>query len=183
VNSRKVVLPDTDVTGVAYRALRPYWAVDPLSGEGAKRYGGRFNPIGTSALYLALSPLGALAEYHQAGLPHRPQPVTLCAYAVDVSDIVDLTLPEGRELANITLAGMSCDFRYMKARNQQPPTWAMAEFLISESKAGVLTPSYAQNAAENPKNLMLWRWGDAPPQQVKFIDDHEQLPKNRDSWM
>ncbi len=175
-------MPDTRVTGLAYRALQPYWAMDPLSGEGAQRHGGRFNTIGVSALYLALSPLGALAEYHQAGLPHRPQPVTLCAYDIDVNDIVDLTLPEGRDLAKITLTGMSCDFRYMKANNQLPPTWVMSEFLIRANKAGVLTPSYAQNAAEDAKNLVLWRWGDAPPHQVRFIDDQKQLPKNQDSW-
>ena len=35
-------------TGFLYRALNPVYARDPLSGRGAKLYGGRFNPKGTA---------------------------------------------------------------------------------------------------------------------------------------
>ena len=37
-----------------YRAHHPMWAFDPLSGKGAKRYGGRFNRPETLALYTSL---------------------------------------------------------------------------------------------------------------------------------
>ena len=37
--------------GILYRALNPMRAREPLSGEGARLYGGRFNPRGTPALY------------------------------------------------------------------------------------------------------------------------------------
>lgn len=40
--------------GLVYRAHAPRWATAPLSGEGAARHGGRFNPIGMAALYTAL---------------------------------------------------------------------------------------------------------------------------------
>ena len=36
-----------------FRALHPYYAREPLSGEGAGRFGGRFNRQGRGALYLA----------------------------------------------------------------------------------------------------------------------------------
>ena len=34
-----------------YRAHNPRWSFAPLSGAGAARYGGRFNPTGMEALY------------------------------------------------------------------------------------------------------------------------------------
>ena len=36
-----------------FRAHNPLWSFQPLSGAGAARAGGRFNRIGTPALYLS----------------------------------------------------------------------------------------------------------------------------------
>jgi RES domain-containing protein len=52
-----------------YRALKPVWVRDPLSGEGARRYGGRFNPKGMAALHCTLDPVTALREISQIGQP------------------------------------------------------------------------------------------------------------------
>jgi len=175
-------LPDLNLDIIAYRAIQPNWSFDILSGEGAKIHGGRFNPIGTKALYLALSPLGALAEYNQTGFSHRPQPTTLCAFELSISDIIDLTTAEGREEASISLEEMACNFRYIKANKQTPPGWIMAEFLIKQQKAGIIVPSYAPLAAKDAKNIVLWQWGDAA-HQIKIIDDQHRLPKNQNSWL
>jgi len=177
-----VGLPDLTLNIVAYRAIQPNWSFNVLSGEGAKIHGGRFNPVGTSALYLALSPLGALAEYNQAGLPHRPQPTTLCAFELSVTDIVDLTTIEGRREAKISLIEMACDFRYLNAIKKIPPSWKMAELLIKKKKAGIIVPSYAPLASKNMMNIVLWKWGDSA-HQVKVIDDHHRLPNNQSSWL
>ncbi|MCU7836163.1 MAG: RES domain-containing protein [gamma proteobacterium symbiont of Taylorina sp.] len=174
-------MPDLSLNVIAYRAVQPNWSFDVLSGEGSKIHGGRFNPPGTNALYLALSPLGALAEFNQAGLSHRPQPTTLCAFEVSVSNILDLSTAEGRSEARITIQEIVCDFRYMKARKEIPPTWKMAEFLIDANKSGIIVPSNAPLASNDMMNLVLWKWGDSS-HQVKVIDDHHSLPKNKDSW-
>ena len=45
---------DTD-TITAYRLVSPRWASTALSGEGARKYGGRWNSPGHSVVYLAES--------------------------------------------------------------------------------------------------------------------------------
>lgn len=177
-----MALPDLTIKVVGYRAIQPNWSFDVLSGEGAKIHGGRFNPSGTSALYLALSPLGALAEFNQAGFSHRPQPTTLCAFEISCSDILDLSTTEGRREAKISLKEMACDFRYLKAKKLIPPTWKMVDFLIKNNKAGIVVPSFAPLASKDMKNLVLWKWGDST-HKIKVIDDHHRLPKNQNSWL
>ena len=52
-------------TDPVYRAHHPRWAFDPVSGEGARRHGGRFNRPGTPALYTALRMETAWLEAQQ----------------------------------------------------------------------------------------------------------------------
>lgn len=49
-------------TGLLYRAHNPVWSREPLPGEGAARFGGRFNSIGRTALYTLLAPDTALRK-------------------------------------------------------------------------------------------------------------------------
>ena len=149
-------MPDLNLNVVGYRAIQPNWSFDVLSGEGAKIHGGRFNPSGTSALYLALSPLGALAEFNQAGFSHRPQPTTLCAFEISCSDILDLSTTEGRREAQISLKEMACDFRYLKAKKQIPPTWKMVDFLINNNKAGIVVPSFGNFSKSPCKHFSIY---------------------------
>ena len=53
--------------GLVYRAHNPEWSWTPLSGEGARRHGGRFNRRGVPALYTSLSPLTAIREAQPLG--------------------------------------------------------------------------------------------------------------------
>ena len=73
--------------GLVYRAHNPQWSWSPLSGEGARRYGGRFNRPGIPALYASLAPLTAIREALPLG--RTLQPVTLCAYEVDAEPVFD----------------------------------------------------------------------------------------------
>ena len=53
--------------GLLYRAINPVHAREPLSGEGARRHGGRFNPRGLPALYTSRSVMTAVREANQIG--------------------------------------------------------------------------------------------------------------------
>ena len=167
--------------GLAYRAHNPLWSFSPVSGDGAKTHGGRFNPKGIPALYLSLTAPTALAEYNQ-GFPHRPQPSTLCAYELVCEDLLNLLDEKQRKVAGISLSEMECAWELIVAKKQKPPTWEMAERLIGTGFAGIIAPSYAKNASHGGQNIILWDWQDHPPHQVRLIDDNNRLPKNQESW-
>lgn len=167
--------------GLVYRAHNPYWSFSPLSGAGAKQYGGRFNPVGVEALYTSLSETTALAEYHQS-FPRRPQPTTLCAYDVDCTDIIDLTDAATAKQHKIKPGELDCAWELLLADRKTPPSWQLATRLRKQNCAGIIVPSLAPNTPSNGKNLVIWHWGDTLPHRVILIDDDNRLPKNQDSW-
>lgn len=96
--------------GTCYRAHDPGWAFSPLSGEGAKVHGGRFNAKDVSALYPALTIEGMFVEMGH-GLSHRLDPLTVCSYDVDVDDLADLRDDAGRKAHGVRLADLSCPWK------------------------------------------------------------------------
>ncbi|MFV0302812.1 MAG: RES family NAD+ phosphorylase [Paracoccus sp. (in: a-proteobacteria)] len=54
--------------GECFRAHNPRWSFEPLSGEGARRHGGRFNPPGVPALYLSTT-YAEFSKRHRALMP------------------------------------------------------------------------------------------------------------------
>ena len=167
--------------GLCYRAHNPAWSFSPISADGARRYGGRFNPKGVPALYTSLSELVALAEYQQ-GFLHRPQPTTLCTYEIDCIDVVDLTNPEELSIRDISPADLACAWEYDLIQGKTPASRVIAQHLIDEGIAGIIVPSFASNSPEQGKNLVLWTWNDTLPHRVSVIDDFGRLPGNQASW-
>lgn len=105
--------------GDCYRAHHPKWSFSPLSGDGAKVHGGRFNPKGTPALYLGLTIEGAVIEASQ-GFAAKLEPLTVCLYEVDGEDIVDLSTEEGRRDAGVALEDMACAWALDTAEGARP---------------------------------------------------------------
>jgi RES domain-containing protein len=167
--------------GTCFRAHDPRWAFAPLSGDGAAAKGGRFNPAGTPALYLALTLGGMLLEMGH-GFGHRFDPLTLCSYSVDVDDLVDLRTDAARAEAAVDLAAMACPWAYDLASGRVPASQALARRLIGQGAAGILTPSFATGARPDMANLVLWRWGGALPHKVEVHDPEGRLPMDQASW-
>ena len=167
--------------GVCYRAHDPRWAFSPTSGEGAAARGGRFNPVGTPALYLALTIDGMFAEMSH-GFGHRFDPLTVCAYDVDVADVVDLRHPDSRLAAGVTLDALACPWALDRAEGRTPASYRIAATLMEAGTAAILVPSFANGAKADAANLVLWHWGDTPPHKVTVFDPSGRLPIDQSSW-
>ena len=168
--------------GAAYRAHNPRWSWTPLSGEGARIHGGRFNAKGTPALYLALDLNTAVIEFNQ-GFPFRlVPPVTIVSYAVDCDDLIDLTKGSERRRLGVTSAAMACPWKLLAETGRAVPSWSIADRMLASGAAGILVPSYSSPASADAQNLVLWHWSDALPHQVTIHDPGADLPRDGSSW-
>ena len=135
------------VPRIVYRAwpITPKWAWTPLSGEGARRYGGRFNRRGVPALYSSLSPITAIREATPLGRPM--QPLMLCAHEVDAKPVFDAADPTRLQERDVLEADLAC------------PTWEadmlhggvaasqrVAEVLVAAGYVGLLVRSFNRRA-------------------------------------
>ncbi|MGA0539239.1 RES family NAD+ phosphorylase [Neotabrizicola sp. VNH66] len=155
---------------VVYRALNPVWAGDPLSGEGARRFGGRFNPKGMPALYTTLDPVTAVREVSQIGQPL--QPTILVSFHADLEPVFDGTDPALLSARGLSPADLAADdWRLHMGRGREAPTQKLARALYAEGFAGMLAPSYARLAPPQARNLILWRWSPG----LTLIDDEGRL--------
>ena len=93
-------------TGQVYRAHNPEWAWSPLSGEGARRHGGRFNKKGRPALYTSLTQLTAIREASPFGRPMDP--ILLCQYEVDCGPVFDTRDQTAMRAEKVTEADLDC---------------------------------------------------------------------------
>ena len=98
--------------------LAPKWAYRPLSSAGAALHGGRFNALGTEALYTSEDYITAISEYEQ-DLGIRPG--TLCAYDVEVSGVVELIAPEVQAMCFVNTAILSCAWKEIWLVQKQRP--------------------------------------------------------------
>lgn len=160
-------------TGLLYRALNPIYAREPLSGEGARKHGGRFNPKGMPALYTSQSVMAAIREANQIG---TLQPTTLVAYEADIGPVFDAT--DAAELARLGMTQADLfadDWRTKMLAEGKAPTQKLAEWLKAEGFAGIQVPSFAKGANTTDLNLVLWVWTSALPTRLQLVDDEGRL--------
>ena len=161
--------------GIVYRAHDPRWSWPPVSGEGARRFGGRFNRIDVPALYTSLSPLTAVREASPLGRPL--QPILLCAYEIDAEPVFDSTERRACAAFGVTDADLHCPtWRTVMYRGEVPASQALADRLIRAGYVGMLVRSFAAGTGPDDRNLVLWTWGDRLPNRVAVIDDEQRLP-------
>lgn len=154
-----------------WRLLSIRWQRQPLSGDGAKQTGGRWNRPGLPALYLAADHATAIAEFHQ----QLVRPGTLAGYDVRSAAIADFTDEAQLEIVGIDAQVLHCRWRTIFAvEGKIPPTWPLADRLIEAGAHGALVPS-----AQNPggTNLVLWRWSDGAGEgaRVRLVDPEGDL--------
>ncbi len=159
--------------GKLYRALNPVYAREPLSGEGAKRFGGRFNAKGTPALYTALSVLTAIRESNQVG---HLQPTTLVSYEADIETVFDTRDAQALKAYDMDATALAAsDWRDRMLLEGEASTQSFARALIADGYHGLLVPSFAAGAKADDFNMVLWKWGNRKPHRLTLIDDEGRL--------
>ena len=165
--------------GIVYRAHDPRWSWPPISGEGARLNGGRFNRLGVPAFYTSLSPVTALRE--ASPLRQPMQPVLLCAYEADAEPIFDTLGSSQRTRHAVTDIELRCpDWEQKMLDGGIPASHALAERLVAAGYVGMRVRSFATGAGPDDLDLVFWRWGDRLPSRIKLVDDdHRLTPTSR----
>ena len=126
----------------------PRWAHDPLSGEGARRHGGRFNPPGMAAFYSALDPHTAYAEYTQS-LYDRPG--LLCSFDITQAAVLDFADDGHLERAGLVRSDLSSRWFGLS----DAPSQLAATRLVASGIDGVVYPSLQHGGG---RNIVHWRF-------------------------
>lgn len=159
--------------GPLFRALHPYYAHEPLSGEGARRHGGRFNRRGRAALYLARDFDTLRFEIARGG---AFQPSVIVEFEAEITGLADVRDPElltRYGMTQTTLADPA--WRLRMQRGEAVPTQDLAEALIAAGHPGMAVPSFARGARHNSLNIILWEWGPNSAAQLRLVDDETRL--------
>lgn len=161
-------------TGYLYRAITPRHAAEPLSGEGARRFGGRFNAQGTPALYLAADFVTAMHEANQVG---ALQPTTFVTCEADIGNLFDTRNPAELAREGIDPAVLSATtWRDEMKRRGISRSQEIAAALAAKNYHGLVVRNLAKGNAMNPDatNILLWAWPD-PPALLRVVDDEGRL--------
>lgn len=143
--------------GVVYRSTTPKYATetDLLTGEGGRRYGGRWNPVGLAVVYASLTPETAMAETlahnRYYGLPPEDaMPQTFMAFAVDLRTVLDLRRGDIRSRLRVSAAAMTeIDWRMEMRAGREPVTQLLARAAHAGRWEGLVVPSAADPGGHN----------------------------------
>jgi RES domain-containing protein len=160
-----------------WRAFVPRWAHLPLSGEGAARFGGRWNPEGKPTIYAARELSTAWAEYNQGFVQH---PALIARLELEDADLADLTLPTMLEAFGLQDGIHRCEWRAALDAGEVPQTHAVRERLLAEGFHGVVYPSFMSPGGTC---VALWRWNGPDKPKLTVVDPEGRLPKTPASWL
>jgi RES domain-containing protein len=160
-----------------WRAFVPRWSHAPLSGEGAARFGGRWNPLGAPAIYAARELSTAWAEYNQGFVQH---PALVVRLELEGAKLADLTDPLERARHGVDEAIHDCEWRRMMEVGEEPPTHVLRRRLMGQGIDGVVYPSFMSPGGTC---VALWRWNDRRAPTLRVVDPEGRLPRSEASWV
>ena len=160
-----------------WRAYVPRWAHLPLSGEGAARFGGRWNAVGQPALYAALELSTAWAEYNQGFVQH---PATIARLELRAARLADLTDVALHRRLKIDPSIHACDWRAELDAGRTPATHRLARRLKRSGFDGVIFPSFMSRGG---RCVCLWRWNAPDAPALTVVDPENRLPQTPASWL
>jgi RES domain-containing protein len=170
-----------DLRGSVYRSAAPKYAnsTDLLSGEGSRKVGGRWNPVGVAAVYGSFTPQTALEEmlahanYYRLPI-HASMPRTFIAIEFTLKAVLDLTDGRNRQaLAVSEKRLMTCDWRAEMRAGKTPLTQQVGLAAANAGLEGLLVRSAADSTGvnlivfvENPRAHKLLRSDYAGPSGI-----------------
>ncbi|MBL8580681.1 MAG: RES domain-containing protein [Rhizobiaceae bacterium] len=170
-------MPDGEAALTLWRAYVPRWAHLPLSGEGASRFGGRWNAVGTLAIYAARELSTAWAEYNQGFVQH---PALIAQLRLAGARLVDLTDDAVLAALGVDAGIHRCEWRDALDRGETPATHDIARRLQAERYDGLIYPSFMSPGGTC---VALWRWNSVDAPRLDVVDPESRLPKSPASWV
>lgn len=171
-------MPEPAAPGLTlWRAFVPRWSYLPLSGDGAARFGGRWNPVGAPTIYAARELSTAWAEYNQGFVQH---PALIAQFDLTGADLADLTDPRVLERHGVGPGVHRCEWRALLDAGEVPETHILRERLLGQGVDGVVYPSFMSPGGTC---VALWRWNDNGVPRLDIVDPDGRLPKSPASWV
>lgn len=111
----------------------------------------------------------------QQAFAFKPQPMTLVAYDIDCTRVVDLTRRNTLSTLGLSANNLACAWEDLSDRGETPPTWLLADRLIAKGAQGALAPSQAPGSRSDVANFVLWNRNNGC--KIEVIDDFGRLPR------
>lgn len=168
--------PEADKPLILWRAYVPRWSYQPLSGEGAERFGGRWNPVGAPTIYVGRELSTAWAEYNQGFVQH---PALIAQLELSTARLADLTDSTVLGKFGLDESIHRTEWRADLDTGVEPATHAAYRNLVGAGVDGVIYPSFMSPGGHC---VALWHWNTPGAPDLRIVDPEGRLPTAPTPW-